>query len=219
MGESGISRRKFLGLAVAGGVTATVGGGCSGAAKQEAAEETATADYALIIDTTKCTGCGACVEACNQRNELPEDLSYIHPIIEGEEANRWFLMVQCQHCANPPCATVCPTDATYVRDDGVVIVNQKLCVGCKYCVAACPYQARIFNEELGVADKCWLCLDWVLAGGVPACVQACVPGARIFGRADDPSSEVSKVLASGRAKPLHPEFGTRPAVLTYIIEG
>jgi len=101
----------------------------------------------------------------------------------------------------------------------VVLINEKLCVGCKYCMVACPYQARLFNTDSGVADKCWLCLDWVLQGELPACVEACIPGARIFGRTDDPDSEVSKLIASGQAKPFHPEFNTNPAVLSYIIEG
>jgi Fe-S-cluster-containing dehydrogenase component len=182
------------------------------------AAETLNAKYALVIDTSKCTGCQACVEACNLRNDLPDDQSYIYGKVKGDEHLTWYLMVQCQHCADPPCATVCPTDATYVRDDGVVLIDEKLCVGCKYCMYACPYDARIFDEERGVADKCWLCLDWVLAGGEPACVQACIPGARTFGRLDDPDSEVSKLIASGRAKPLRPEYGTNPGVLAYVIE-
>jgi Fe-S-cluster-containing dehydrogenase component len=86
-------------------------------------------------------------------------------------------------------------------------------------MVACPYQARIFDEERGVADKCWLCLSWVLEGESPACVEACVTGARLFGRRDDPDSEVGELIESGMARPLHPEFGTRPAVLTYIIDG
>ena len=214
-----LSRRGFLGLALAGGAAATVGAGLLPESGQTVVEEeTAAAQYALIIDTTKCTGCGACIEACHLRNELPEEQSYIHGLEKGDNHVSWSLMVQCQHCADPPCATVCPTNATYIRDDGVVLINDKLCVGCKYCIVACPYDARIFNEEKGVAEKCWLCLDWGLAGGVPACVQACIPGARVFGRTDDPNSQVSQLIASGRAKPLHPEFGTRPAVLSYIIE-
>jgi Fe-S-cluster-containing dehydrogenase component len=79
---------------------------------------------------------------------------------------------------------------------------------------ACPYEARVYDENTGVVNKCWLCLDLVLGGGNPACVDACIPGARIFGRRDDP--EIAKLLASGRVKPLHPEFGTNPGVVYYI---
>jgi Fe-S-cluster-containing dehydrogenase component len=214
-----LSRRRFLGLALTGSAAVALGARLAPGGGLQASDEPSPSPYALIIDTTKCTGCGACIEACRLRNHLPEGQSYIHGLLKGDEHVRWYLMVQCQHCANPPCATVCPTNATYIRDDGVVLVNERLCVGCKYCIVACPYQARIYNEEKGVADKCWLCLDWVLGGGVPACVQACIPGARIFGRTDDPNSEVSQLIASGRAQPLHPEFDTRPAVLSYIIEG
>ncbi len=211
-----ISRRRFLGLAAAG-VAAVLG---VPLLKKEAssAEESPKARYALIIDTTKCTGCGACIKACRLRNNLPEGLSYIRRIVKGNERNPWFLMVQCQHCAKPPCATVCPTRATYRRDDGVVLIDERLCVGCKYCMQACPYQARVYDEKRGVVDKCWLCLPWVLSGGLPACVEACIPGARLFGRADDPQSEVAQLIASGRAKPLHPEFGTEPSILFYILQ-
>lgn len=213
-----LSRRGFLGLTLAGGAAITArAAGLLRTAPVEA-EETAASPYALIIDTTKCTGCGACIEACRLRNNLPEGVSYIHRIVKGNNRNPWFLMVQCQHCANPPCATVCPTNATYRREDGVVLIDERLCVGCKYCIQACPYQARVFDHERGVADKCWLCLPWVLGGGLPACVEACIPGARLFGRADDPQSEVAQLIASGRARPLHPEFGTEPSILYYIIE-
>lgn len=218
MAES-VSRRTFLKSALVGGALTALGGGTAlarGLASPKRAE--GKADYALIIDTTKCVGCGACETACNLRNHLPEGQSYIHILSRGEGENERFLPIQCQHCADPPCAHVCPTNATYIRDDGVVLINEKLCVGCHYCQVACPYQARIFDEERGVADKCWLCLDYVLGGGEPACVHACVLGARLFGRTDDPGSEVAQLIASGQAKLLHPEFGTEPAVLRYIIE-
>lgn len=214
-----VSRRTFLKSVLAGGALTAVGGGTAlvrASAASEPAEKQAA--YALVIDTTKCVGCGACEEACTLRNHLPADQSYIHILSRGEGENERFLPVQCQHCADPPCARVCPTQATYIRDDGVVLINEKLCVGCKYCIEACPYQARIFDEERGVADKCWLCLDLVLGGGEPACVQACVWEARLFGRTDDPDSQVAQLLASGQARPLHPELGTEPAVLRYIIE-
>jgi Fe-S-cluster-containing dehydrogenase component len=177
-----------------------------------------SAPYALVIDATKCRGDGACVEACRLENGLPKGQSYIRIVEKGDHHVPWFLPVQCQHCTAPPCATVCPTNATYIQDDGVVLVNPRLCVGCKYCMAACPYQARIFDDERGVVDKCWLCLERIRDGRSPACAQACVVGARIFGRTDNPEGEASKLIASGRARPLHPEFNTRPGILTYVIE-
>jgi Fe-S-cluster-containing dehydrogenase component len=216
---SGLSRRRFLGLTVAGG--AVVAAAAAGLEKV-VAQETAggkKAQYALVIDTTKCVGCGLCIQACHQRNKLPEGQSWTWVPEKQTGERTWFHPMQCQHCAKPPCAAVCPTKATYIHESGVVLVNEKLCVGCKYCMVACPYQARVYDEERGIADKCWLCLDWVLQGELPACAQACLYGARVFGRTDDPDSEVSKILASGRAKPLRPEFKTQPAVLTYIIEG
>jgi Fe-S-cluster-containing dehydrogenase component len=221
MASKPLSRRAFLRSALGVGVTAVAGGAALIAERAAVAAPTRAdqpaAQYALIIDTTKCVGCGACVDACNIRNRLPEDESYIHILTKGEESNPRFLPVQCQHCADPPCAHVCPTRATYRRDDGVVLINEKLCVGCKYCEVACPYQARTFDEKRGVVDKCWLCLDYVLEGREPACVQSCVLGARLFGRQDDPNSEVAQLIASGEAKPLHPEFGTRPSVLYYVV--
>ena len=217
--NSGFSRRRFLGLTLAGGAMVTAAAGSLDKSVAQEASEAGTAQYALVIDTTKCVGCGLCIEACHLRNQLPEGQSYTR-VEERKDGDRtWFLPIQFQHCAEPPCATVCPTNATYIHESGVVLINDRLCVGCKYCMVACPYQARIFDEERGVADKCWLCLDWVLQGERPSCVQACLYGARVFGRTDDPESEVGQILASGRARPLHPEFNTHPAVLSYIIEG
>jgi Fe-S-cluster-containing dehydrogenase component len=179
--------------------------------------ETVESDYALIIDLNECTGCGACAEACNQRNDLPEGKSFIHRIGKKDGEDCWCLPVQCQHCQDAPCAEVCPTGATYHHKSGVVLVNQQTCVGCKYCAVACPYGGRVYDEHTGVVSKCWLCLDWVLGGGEPACVQACVKGARIFGRRDDP--KIADILSSGRAQLLHPEFGTKPGIVYYIQRG
>jgi Fe-S-cluster-containing dehydrogenase component len=217
MRDNRLPRRAFLRLAFAGAASAAVAARVAARRKERVAASTASSRYALVIDTTRCKGDGACVEACRLQNGLVEGQSYIHILQQGEGRESWFLPLQCQHCSDPPCATVCPTDATYVRDDGVVVVNDKLCVGCKYCMTACPYQARVFDEERGVVDKCWLCLDRLQQGEPPACVEACVWGARIFGRADNPDSDVSKLIASGRAKPLHPEFNTNPGILTYIV--
>jgi Fe-S-cluster-containing dehydrogenase component len=217
-GGAGLSRRTLLKVGLGGGLLVAAGSKWVTHSQAQAEVETEVkAEYALIIDLNKCTGCGACRGACAQRNDLPEGTSYIHRLKkEGEEAC-WCLPIQCQHCQDAPCEQVCPTKATYRHASGVVLVNEKMCVGCKYCIEACPYGARIYNEHSGVANKCWLCLDWVLGGGQPACVQACVPGARIFGRRDDP--EIAELLASGRTQCLHPEFGTKPGIVHYICPG
>lgn len=217
MTPKSFSRRDFLRSALGAGVAITAGSAGQIAIAATNHAEQVPAIYALIIDTTKCVGCGACREACTIRNNLPKETSYIHILAKGAGSDRWFIPIQCQHCAKPPCAQVCPARATYRRDDGVVLINEKLCVGCKYCELACPYQARTFDEERGVVDKCWLCLDRVQAGDMPACVDACVLGARLFGRQDDPNSEVAQLIASGQAKPLHLEFGTQPSILYYIM--
>ena len=215
-GRAEISRRALLKAGLGGGLLIAIG---SKWIPLSQALDAARSEYALIIDLNKCTGCGACEQACTQRNNLPEGKSFIHRIRREPDNGGapWYLPIQCQHCAEAPCAEVCPTGATYHRADGVVLVNEKTCVGCKYCAVACPYDARAFDEHTGLVDKCWLCLDWVLGGGQPACVQSCVKGARIFGRRDDP--EVAELLASGRAQRLHPEFGTKPGVLYYIFRG
>lgn len=212
--QEGLSRRGFIKASLTGGLLVAVGGGWI--PLQQALAQT-QAEYAMIIDLNKCVGCRACELACNQRNNLPEGKSYIRILPKGDEENRWFLPVQCQHCQDAPCEQVCPTAATYHHKSGVVLINEKTCVGCKYCAVACPYDARAFDHQTGLVDKCWLCLDWVLGGGLPACVQACVLGARIFGRRDDP--HIAEILASGRAQPLHPEFETKPGILYYIFPG
>jgi Fe-S-cluster-containing dehydrogenase component len=211
---SHLSRRTFLKAGLTGGLLVAVG---SKWIPFSEAMAQVKSEYVVIIDLNECTGCGACESACNQRNDLPEGKSFIHRLKKENEEDCWCLPVQCQHCQDAPCEDVCPTRATDHHPSGVVLVNDKMCVGCKYCAVACPYEARVYDENTGVVNKCWLCLDWVLGGGKPACVQACVKGARIFGRRDDP--EIAELLASGRPQPLHPEFGTKPGVVHYIFRG
>ena len=210
-GPRAVSRRTFLKAGLAGGLLVVAGGGWLSLSR---VLSQAQSEYVMVIDLDRCVGCRACEKACNQRNHLPEGLSYIRVLARGEGEGRWYLPIQCQHCREAPCQQVCPANATYHHASGVVLVNKNACVGCKYCVVACPYGARIYDEHTGVATKCWLCLDWVLGGGRPACVQSCLRGARIFGRRGD--TEIARILASGQTQVLHPELGTEPGILRYI---
>ncbi|MGD8623359.1 MAG: 4Fe-4S dicluster domain-containing protein [Anaerolineae bacterium] len=211
---TGPSRRTVLKAGLSGGLLLATGAGWISLSQ---ALSEAQSEYVLILDLNKCMGCRVCEKACNQRNQLPEDQSFIHVLARGEGQARWYLPIQCQHCRKAPCEQVCPAKATYHHPSGVVLVSKQVCVGCKYCSVACPYNARIYDEHAGIVNKCWLCLDWVLGGGQPACVQACLKGARIFGRRGD--THIARLLASGRAQPLHPELGTEPGIVRYIFPG
>jgi sulfite dehydrogenase (quinone) subunit SoeB len=123
----------------------------------------------------------------------------------------------CLHCEEPACVTVCPTGASYKRtEDGIVLVNEDICIGCKLCSWACPYGAREYDEQEGVMKKCTLCIDKIYnetlpeESRVPACVSTCPSGARSFGDLGDPESAVSKLVASRGGYDLMPEQGTRP---------
>lgn len=124
----------------------------------------------------------------------------------------FFVPKLCNQCENPPCVQVCPVGATYITQDGVVLVDRERCIGCRYCIQACPYGARFLDPRIRVADKCTWCYHRITRGLRPACVQACPVGARIFGDLDDPESSVRKVLAEERCSVLKPSLGTRPRV-------
>ena len=114
-----------------------------------------------------------------------------------------FLPISCQHSENPECVNVCPTEASHVAEDGSIQIDKEKCIGCKYCMAACPYQARVVDERTGAVDKCRFCTVSALNGTeMSTCVTACPAGVRVFGDLDDPDSEVSKVLAATHATPL-----------------
>ncbi len=172
--------------------------------------------YALVVDTTKCIGCEACSVACKAENEVPEGhwRSRISPVTLGDRKTpvKW----SCMQCEDAPCVTVCPTKATYRRPDGIIVIDDEKCVGCKYCIVACPYGARYFDEERGVPDKCDLCFERVDAGLEPACVQTCVGRALALADLADPKNEAAARIRSGEAKPLHPELGTKPSVY-YVV--
>lgn len=174
------------------------------------------ARYGMLIDTKKCVGCYGCRVACQMQNGLPPEESFIrfHDLEKGVFPNVSIEMIptQCQHCDNAPCAKNCPTGATYQTEDGIVLVNEDQCIGCKYCMVSCPYQARVQNHKTGVVEKCRFCAEEVAKGNQPACVTTCIAGARIFGDLDDVNSEISIEIIARKAVPLRADLGTRPKI-------
>lgn len=224
-----IERRRFLKSAGMCTLILTPLGGCS---VKEDGDSAHKPHYVMVFDQTKCVGCGDCKTACNQANHLPEGKSRVlleqqSGRVEGQvcphcgkmacDCERKFVRVSCQQCRNAPCVTVCPTGAAH-RDPatGIVTMDASKCAGCKYCIGACPYNARFINEATDVADNCDFCLHSKLAKGeLPACVQSCKYDALVFGDANDPQSYVSKLLAVKDSVRIKPHFGTEPS-LRYI---
>jgi molybdopterin-containing oxidoreductase family iron-sulfur binding subunit len=212
--------------------------------------------FAYALNLTRCIGCRKCAHAClaenNQSRADDHDISmsYIRVLemnkgaINLETSNvyydpdtvpqkdKYYMPVQCQQCVESPCTKVCPVQATWPEKDGVVVVDYNWCIGCRYCMAACPYDARRFNyqkptlkpEQInpnqnylsnrirpkGVVEKCTFCLQRTRAGKYPACLEVCPTGARVFGNVLDPNSEINYVLNNKRVYILKEEVGTVP---------
>jgi len=163
------------------------------------------AQKTIVMDLDRCIGCHSCTVACKQENNLKpgEFWTKIHqigPIGRFPDLEMYFLPVLCQHCRKPPCVKVCPTGASYKRKDGPVQVDRNKCIGCGYCIKACPYGVRYYSTERRVVQKCTLCVDLTDLGEMPACVKACVGKARFFGDIDDPKSEVSRKIQEVKNK-------------------
>ncbi len=173
--------------------------------------------YGMLIDVRRCIGCQACSVACKAEFDVPlgATRSWVEYVEKGTYPNvsRSFLPRLCNHCTHPPCVPVCPTGATYKRkEDGIVVVDGGLCIGCKYCIQACPYDARFLNPVTGNADKCDFCLHRISQGIEPACVETCIGRARIFGDLNDPDSEIAKRIATNPVTVLRQGQGTEPNV-------
>jgi molybdopterin-containing oxidoreductase family iron-sulfur binding subunit len=209
--------------------------------------------FGYALDLSRCIGCRRCVYACVKENNQSRDpqIHYIEVLqmekekgIDFAESNAqydpakvpekgyFYVPVQCQQCRNPQCVTVCPVKATWQEPDGIVVVDYNWCIGCRYCMAACPYLARHFNwgepeiptEELnpethylgnrprkkGVVEKCTFCIQRVREGRYPACVEICPVGARKFGNLLDPDSEIRYILENKRVLVLKQELNFQP---------
>jgi tetrathionate reductase subunit B len=175
----------------------------------------------MVIDLSRCIGCHSCTQACKGFYDLPAGVwrSWVTKKRKSDGVNQksLFLPRLCNHCDNPPCVKACPVGATYKDKDGMVLQRFNRCIGCKYCIMACPYGMRFVHPVLKVVDKCSLCNKRVKNGLLPVCVTACPAGARIFGDLDDNTSELSRLVATKPTKVLKPELGTKPMV--YYING
>ncbi len=213
--HTNISRRDVVKSLGAGAAAAAAAITMPTAAK--AAASTRPVRYAMVIDTRRCSGCHGCSVACKAEFDVPLGLtrSWVEYVEKGDYPNvsLSFLPRLCNHCRHPACVDVCPTGATFKRkEDGIVDIDPDICIGCKYCLLACPYDARFINPITGSADKCSFCLHRVKEGLEPACVNTCPGRARIFGDVNDPDSEISKVLMSNPVSVLRPGMGTEPYV-------
>lgn len=174
------------------------------------------ARFCMVIDTRLCVGCADCVVACATENHVPEGYcrDWIVEEVRGKypTARLEIRSQRCNQCDQPPCVDCCPTGASHVEDLGrVVLVDHAKCIGCKACLAGCPYDARFVHPD-GYADKCTFCFHRTSKGLDPACVSVCPTRCMHFGDLDDPNSEVAKLLASRASHALLPEAGTGPRI-------
>jgi molybdopterin-containing oxidoreductase family iron-sulfur binding subunit len=218
--------------------------------------------FAYALNLSRCVGCRKCAHACmaenNQHRDTPDDInmSYIRVLelakgsINLETSNhyydpkkvpqkdKYYMPVQCHQCRESPCTKACPVEATWQDEDGIIVIDYNWCIGCRYCMAACPYDARRFNYEKpkipneainpnqgylsnrprpnGVVEKCTFCLQRTRAGKYPACMEVCPTGARVFGNILDPDSEINYILQNKRVYVLKEDVGTQPRFYYYF---
>lgn len=178
-------------------------------------------NYGFIINNKTCIGCHACSVACKSENEVPLGVNrtWVKYTEKGEFPNvaRSFQVTRCNHCANPPCVRICPVTAMYQRHDGIVEFDPEVCIGCKACMQACPYDAIYMDPETHSAAKCHYCSHRTDISLEPACVVVCPTHSIIAGDMDDPSSEISHLLSQEKVNVRKPEQGTAPKL--FYIEG
>jgi len=255
-----MTRKRFLelsGLSLVAVVAKRAIGGLAGAggrlAMTPGVRAVATC-WAMVVDSGKCLnkdGCRDCMSACHKAHNVPvikdalrevkwiwkEPFENAFPSQESAYTEVAFqdkpVIVFCNHCDHPPCVRVCPTQATWKREDGIVMMDWHRCIGCRYCVAACPYGSRSFNwfdprpyipalnadfptRTKGVVEKCNFCEERLALGQPPACVASCPQKALVFGNLADPKSELRQLLQSRYTIRRRPELGTQPEVF-YIV--
>jgi len=197
--------------------------------------------YGMGIDVDVCIGCGRCVAACKAENKVPEEPFFFRTWVEryvfsldggltvdspnggmnafpasvvpdDKKMRAYYVPKLCNHCAKPPCVQVCPVGATFETNDGVVLVDADYCIGCRYCIQACPYGARYLHPQKKVADKCTFCYHRIAKGLRPACVEVCPTGARIFGEPRQSDTPLWGFMKTHRLQVLKPNLRTEPKV-------
>ncbi|MHC4515278.1 MAG: 4Fe-4S dicluster domain-containing protein [Planctomycetota bacterium] len=192
--------------------------------------------YVFLVDITKCIGCGACVRACEIENNVPKNYfrtwverytvsrgghvevdsptggrNGFQPMITDRETTKaYFVPKLCNHCTETPCVQLCPVAASYRSPDGLILVDEKRCIGCGYCIQACPYGSRFMHPETHTASKCTLCYHRITKGLLPACVKACPADVRKFGDLKKPGDEVAEIIATKTVQLMKPELHTEP---------
>jgi molybdopterin-containing oxidoreductase family iron-sulfur binding subunit len=234
-----LNRRQFLGwgAATVAGAAAAPSLRLIDLAQARSAEQAVSAlqRWGIVIDISKCTDCDACVTACHEENGIVShgrpatDAQWIRKVMLKDTQTGYVqtLPVMCQHCEHPPCVDVCPTGASFKRADGIVLVDRHICIGCRYCMLACPYKARSFVHEnttnqkphnprgKGCVESCTLCVHRIDAGQIPACVEACTKDggkAMVFGDLNDKNSEIRQTLAAAPSTQLRPDLNLNTGV-------
>jgi len=214
---------------------------------KESAYDSVEHYYGMGIQVDKCIGCGKCVEACKVENDVPREPYYFRTWVEryvidsqgnvevdspegglhgfppveaeGEVMRSFFVPKLCNQCDNPPCVQVCPVGATFKTEDGVVLVDSDYCIGCRYCIQACPYGARYLDPRTKTAEKCTFCYHRISRGMLPACVEVCPTGARVFGELRAPASPLRRMMRMRALQVLKPALNTEPKVYYAKLDG
>jgi tetrathionate reductase subunit B len=241
-----MERRKFLTKCTSIVASSTILGGFF--RKAEASDyDPKKHYYGMGIQVEKCIGCGKCVEACKEENHVPKEPFFFRTWVERyvikkngevtvqsidsrieqskevfdekEIMRSFFVPKLCNQCENPPCVQVCPVGATFKTEDGVILVDENRCIGCRYCIQACPYGARYLHPEKEVADKCTFCYHRITKGMLPACVEVCPTQARIFGDVKSGASPLNRFKRMNKLHVLKPSLNTEPKVTYSGLDG
>jgi tetrathionate reductase subunit B len=238
---AGGTKRLILTAAAAAGLESLRGDAGSAPVRYKMADHW----WGMIIDVSKCIGCGNCVRACALENGVPDgyfrtwveryrvkDYDLEHPEVDSPNGGKdgfpittakdgkfFFVPKLCNQCASSPCVQVCPVGATFESPDGVVLVDQSYCLGCRYCVQACPYGCRYIHPERHTVDKCSLCYHRITKGLTTACCEACPTGARQLADLKDPKDPVHEFLRNNSVQVLKPHMATRAKAFYKDLDG